>query len=196
MRGRISFKTKEKYRKSMRDVVQGLSRQVLVYKQPIKKGCDNCFYDKLTDSSSNKCKWIAAEARAKQAEYEAAGGTDLKYKYFKVGRCPVCQGKGYEEIERKVWVDCLVTWNPSEDSSNNLTFTPAGTEGSTVVRMKTDPKYFNTFTNCAKILVDGLECKLSKPPTLRGLGNQTTLIIMAFTTEKPSVDSGEIIKDY
>jgi hypothetical protein len=196
MRGRISFKTKERYRKSMRDVIKGLGRKVLVYKQPIKNECANCFFDKFTGTSSGKCKWSYTQAKDKQAEYEASGGSDLRYKYFRAGRCPVCRGKGYIEIPRKVWVDCLVTWNPSEDSANNLTFTPAGTEGSTVVRLKTDPKHFDIFKNCDKLEIDGIECKLSKPPTIRGLGNQTTLIIVAFTTEKPQLDSGEVIKEY
>jgi len=31
---------------------------------------------------------------------------------------------------------------------------------------------------------------------LRGLGTQAVLIITAFTTLKPSIDSNEIIKDY
>jgi len=194
VRGRIKFKTKERYRKAMQDVIKGLGRKVLVFKQPIKNECPNCFYDKFTSSSTGNCKWTAQEARDKQ---DALGpGAQLLYKFFRVGRCPVCKGRGYLETQRRSWVDCLVTWNPSEDSSNNLTFTPAGTEGSTVVRLKTDPKYFDTFKNCQKMLIDGIECKLSKPPTLRGLGNQTTLIIMAFTTEKPKLDSGEIIKEY
>jgi len=41
-----------------------------------------------------------------------------------------------------------------------------------------------------------VECKLSRPPILRGLGNQSVLIITAFTTEKPKIDSSEIIKEY
>jgi len=47
-----------------------------------------------------------------------------------------------------------------------------------------------------KIVVDGVECKLSRPPVMRGLGTQALLIITAFTTEKPKVSSSEVIKDY
>jgi hypothetical protein len=52
------------------------------------------------------------------------------------------------------------------------------------------------FKNCSRIVVDGVECKLSKPPILRGLGTQAILIVSAFTTEKPRVSSDEFIKDY
>ena len=91
----------------------------------------------------------------------------------------------------------LIIWDPgSRGSQNTLTYTAAGTEGSTIVQLKADPKYYDLFKNCKKMEVDGIECKISKPPILRGLGTQAVLIITAFTTEKPKIDSGEIIKDY
>jgi hypothetical protein len=194
-RTRISKRVKEKHKKAIRNVVKGLSRKVLVYQQPKKAECPNCYYDKFTDSSTGKCKWTAYEAYTKQ---QALGtGADLRYKYFKYGRCPVCRGKGYLETQRKTWADCLVIWDPSgRGAQNDLTFTPAGTEGSTIVQLKTDPKYYDLFKNSKKLEVDGIECKISKPPVLRGLGVQAVLIITAFTTEKPKIDSGEIIKDY
>jgi hypothetical protein len=132
-----------------------------------------------------------------QTQYELDGGTALRYKYFSCGRCPVCHGLGYIETQRRRWVNCLVTWDPNLGASTNtLTFTPAGIEGSTIVQLKTDPKNEDIFKNSSKIIVDDIECKLSRPPIVRGLGNQTTLVITAFTTEKPTIDSDEIIKDY
>lgn len=197
VRGRIRPKTKARYQKRIRDVVQGLSRKVAIYRQPLKSECPNCYYDKLTDRSTGKCKWTLAQALTKQAEWAAAGNVSTHYKYFLKGRCPVCKGRGYIETARRTWADCLVTWDPdARGFGNEMTYTPAGTEGSTIVQLKTDPKYFDAFRNCQKIVVDGIECKLSKPPVLRGLGNQALLIITAFTTEKPSVDSGERVKDY
>jgi len=194
-KNRIRPKTKDRYKQTMRNVVKGLSRKVMIYKQPIKSECPNCYFDKFTNRSSGKCKWTPAEAETKQN----ALGTDaaLRYAYFRFGRCPVCRGLGYLETQRRTWADCLVTWNPPERrGGNEMIYTPAGTEGSTVVRLKTDPKYYNDFKNCTKIVVDGIECKISRPPVLRGLGNQTLLIVVAFTTDKPQIDSGEIIKDY
>jgi len=194
-RNRISRKVKETFRKSMRNVIDGLSRKVLIYKQPLKSECPNCFYDKFTDSSTGKCKYSAAEAPLKQAEWEAQGNETLRYKYFLKGRCPVCKGQGYIEVARKTWIDALVIWDPSTQG-NAMTYTPAGTEGSTVVQLKTDPKYFDTIKNCSRIVVDGIECKISRPPILRGLGTQAILIITAFTTEKPKIASDEFVKDY
>jgi len=192
---RISKRVKEKHKKAIRNVIKGLSRKVEVYKQPRKLECPNCYYDKFTESSTGKSKWTAVEALTKQAEYEAGGGESLRYKWFKHGRCPVCRGQGFLTVKRKVWADCIVTWDP-QAGRNSVTYTPAGTEGSTIVQLKTDPKNYDLFKNSDRIVVDGVECKLSKPPILRGLGTQSVLIITAFTTEKPSIDSGEIIKDY
>jgi RNA polymerase subunit RPABC4/transcription elongation factor Spt4 len=196
VRGRISPKTKDRFRKSIRDVVKGLSRKVQIYKQPIKQECPNCYYDKLTGRSTGKCKWSVQEAEDKQRDWALQNPGTTRYKYFRVGRCPICRGEGYLEIKRRAWADCLVIWNPENRYNNELTYTAAGTEGSTLVQLKTDPKHYDTFKNCDSIIVDGVNCKLSKPPVLRGLGNQAVLIISAFTTEKPKLDSGEIIKEY
>jgi len=196
VRGRISPKTKERFRKSIRDVIKGLSRKVLIYKQSIKTECMNCYFDKMTGCSTGKCKWSVGEAVQKQAEWEATHPSEVRFKWFRVGRCPICRGDGYLEIKRRTWVDCLVIWNPGSRYDNETVYTPAGTEGSTIVQLKTDPKYYDIFKNCTAIIVDGVACKLSKPPILRGLGNQSVLIISAFTTDKPKLDSGEIIKEY
>lgn len=197
VRGRISPKTKQRFQKSIRDVVKGLSRNVAIYKQPSKSECPNCYYDKLTNKSTGKCKWTIAQALSNQADWITSGGIGTRYKYFLKGRCPVCRGQGYLETARRTWASCLVTWDPdARGFGNQMTYTPAGTEGSTIVMLKTDPKYYDTFKNCQKIVIDGVECRLSRPPLLRGLGNQALLIITAFTTEKPSIDSGEIVKDY
>jgi len=197
---RISRRVKEKFQKTIRNVVKGLSRKVLIYKQPIKNECPNCYFDKLTHSSTGKCRFSAAEVASKRQDWIDDGKNvldfDALYKFFKHGRCPICHGKGFLEIQRRTWIDALVIWDPSGRSTNDLTFTPAGTEGSTIVMLKTEPKYYDLFKNSSKILVDGVECKMSKPPILRGLGSQAILIITAFTTEKPKIDNDEIIKDY
>jgi hypothetical protein len=167
----------------------------------------------MTGRSTGKCRWTAAQAVQKQMEWEAANpytgnpgepsascigvSQEYRYKYFVKGRCPVCLGKGYLETKRKRWIDAVVAWDPSQrGSGNQMVYTPAGTEGSTIVQLKTDPKYYDLFKNSESLLIDGVECKMSRPPILRGLGNQAILVITAFTTEKPKIDTEEIIKDY
>jgi len=194
-RTRISKRIKEKHQSAIQNVIKGLSRKVEIYKQPKKLECPNCYYDKFTDVSTGKCKWTPVGAMEQQTAYELLGYIDVRYKYFKFGRCPVCRGQGYLTIQRRTWADCLVNWDPSS-SKNSITYTAAGTEGSTIVQLKTDPKNYDIFKNSKRIIVDGVECKLSRPPILRGLGTQAVLLITAFTTEKPSIDSGEIIKEY
>ena len=189
----VGIKTKDGYKRSMRELVKNLGRSVDVYKSSIKKECTNCFYDKTTDASTGKCRWTAVEASAKQA---ASGNTKLMYKFFRVGRCPVCLGKGFTEIHRREVVTCLVNWNPSEDNTNDLVYSSAGSTGSTFVRLKTDPKYLNLFKDSVKIVIDGIDCILTGPPVIRGLGNQTTLIVLAYTSNKSSNKNDEIVKEY
>jgi len=196
VRDRISPKTRNRFKRAIRDVVSGLSRKIKVYKQPIKVDCPNCYYDKLTASSTGKCRWTLSEAIQKQQDYELTNPGVIRYKWFSVGRCPICKGLGFLETKRKVWIDCLVIWDPESRSGNDVTYTPAGTEGSTSLQLKTHPKHYDLFKNCSKIVVDNIDCKLSKPPVTRGLGNEAVLIISAFTTEKLKVDRSEIIKDY
>jgi hypothetical protein len=193
---RISQKAKRNFQKGIKNVIKGLSRRVLIYMHSKKSECPNCLFSKFDNRSTGTCKWTLIETIQKQALWVAAGNTSIKYKYFLRGRCPVCTGKGYLEVLRKRWVDCLITWNPQGRYGNEMVYTIAGSEGSTIVALKTDPNHFDLFKNCDKIVIDGVECKLSRPPLLRGLGNQAVLTIMAFTTEKPKVDTDEIIKDY
>jgi len=197
MRNRVSKRIKEKHKKTIRSVIKGFSRRVEVYKQPKLFVCPNCYFDKFSQTSTGKCKWSPVQAIIKQQEWEDAGNTTIRYKYFLKGRCPICNGIGYIEILRKTWIDALVTWDPSARGyGNSMTYTPAGSEGSTIVALKTDPKHFTLLKNSTKLVVDGVGCKIAKPPILRGLGTQAILIVTAFTTDKPSIDSDEIIKDY
>lgn len=180
----------------MKSFIKDLSRPVLVYKNPATYECPNCYYDRLTDTSTNTCKWTLNEAIQKQIIYEAAGGTGVRFKYFARGRCPVCKGTGKLSIQRKVWVNCKITWDPTQGSQNNLTFMPAGFEGATVVELKTDPKNIEVFSNSTKIVVDEIECLLSKPPSNRGIGNEVVLVVTAFSTDKLIKDKVDIIKSY
>lgn len=195
--GRIREKTKDRFKLIMQDVIKGLGRRIQVYKQSIRSECPNCFFDKMANSSTGKCKWTALEAQTKQTEYETTVGNvgGLMYKFFKVGRCPVCKGKGFLETHRKVWVDALVTWNP-ENRNNAISYTSAGTEGATLIELKTDIKFFELFKSCEKVVVDGTTCKLAKVPVIRGLGNKTVLVVTVFTTDTIALPSDEILKKY
>lgn len=194
-RTRIYDKTKDRFKQAMRDIARDLGRQVKVYTLIKRSECPNCFYDKATDSSTGKCKWATPlEARAKQQEYElATGSTDLRYKFFKVGRCPVCKNIGYLATYKRHWIQCLVNWDVDDSSA---IYTQAGKDSTSFVELKTDPKYLNLFLNCVRLEVDGITCKIEYPPTMRGLGNQTLLLIRAMTDTKLSKTSNEKFKDY
>lgn len=192
---RIYQKTKDRFKQTMREVTRDLGHQVKVYTLIKRNECPNCFYDKATESSTGKCKWATPlEARAKQQEYElTTGSTDLRYKFFKVGRCPVCKNLGYLATYKRRWVQCLVNWDVDD---NTAVYTQAGKDSTSFVDLKTDPKYLNLFLNCTSLEVDGVVCKIESPPTVRGLGNQTILLIRAFADSKLNKRNNEKFKDY
>jgi hypothetical protein len=191
---RISNFTKNKYTHIIRDIVSDLGRPVEVFKKPTKHECFNCFFDKLTNSSTNNCKWTLSEALQMQSDYEFSGGIGTKYKYFSTGRCPICKGKGYLETQTRVRIKCKIIWDPEFDGALNVD--SSGVSGSTNVELKTDPKYRQILTDCAYMMVDGAKCVLAKPPVLRGIGEKSILVILAFTTDNISLPKDDDKKDY
>ena len=82
MKKRVSAYTKERYKKIIGSLIEGLSKPVEVFKKPVKHECTNCYFDKTTNSSTNMCKWTLPETLQKQQEYIDSGGITIKYKYF------------------------------------------------------------------------------------------------------------------
>jgi hypothetical protein len=171
---RIKHKTKQRFKKTWKGVVKGLGRRIVVYLSDIKRECPNCYYDKVNRTSSGV--------------YKTGGST-----YFAVGRCPVCLGKGVLVTTRRRCIEGIVIWNPSGDNMNSLTFTEAGFEGATRVEIKTDICNLELIKNAKYVLVDGLKCKLSNPPIIRGIGGKDLLVAQFFTTDKPKKGSGEYL---
>ena len=166
---RIGFKAKDRFKKIMDRFIDGLGRDVFVYLTPTRSECPNCYYDSRNNRSSGIPK------------VDSSSPT-----YFITGRCPVCYGKGVLTTSRRKKIHALVIWDPSGEGLNTLTFTEAGYEGATKVQIKTDPIYHNYIKNSEYMLIDGLKCKLSNPPILRGVGSKSVLVAEFFTTEKLS----------
>lgn len=191
-RDRISTRTKIKFRNSARDLINSLSRPVAVYSEPTKTECPNCFFDKTTNLSTGVCKWTAIEALNKQNEWIVAGNTTVMYKYFVRGRCPICKGVGFLTEDIITYVDCVINWN----STNDTTQTSAGREGSNIVKLKTEPANFELFITSTKLIIDGVTCKLARPPILNGIGGTHIMNLVAYTSSKLDPNSGEFIADY
>jgi hypothetical protein len=141
-----------------------------------KNECPNCYYDKVNRTSSGIPKVSPGDPN-----------------YFTVGRCPVCHGKGVLTTARKRCIQGIVIWNPAGDEMNSLTFTQAGFEGATRVEIKTDPCYLDLIKQAERVVIDGINCKLSNPPIIRGIGGKQILVALFFTTDKPRIDSGETL---
>jgi hypothetical protein len=173
---RIKYKTKDRFKKTWSNLVNGIGRQVVVYLPDTEHECPNCYYDKVNRSSSGVAKVSPGNPN-----------------YFIVGRCPICRGKGVLVTVRRRCIEAVVLWNPSGSGMNELTFTEAGYEGATKVEIKTDPCNLDLIRRCKYAVIDGIVCKLSNPPILRGMGDKLLMSVYFFTVEKPNPDSGEFI---
>ena len=193
MKKRVSKYTKARYKKIVGSLINDLSKSVEVFKKPVKYECPNCYFDKTTNASTNTCKWTLPETLQKQQEYLDSGGLGLKYKFFSKGRCPICKGKGFLESVRKQWVNCKITWNPMDTSE--FLVGPSGIDTKLFVELKTDPKYLKLFTNCDIIKIGEVSCNLYKPHIIRGLGNDSVLVVIAFS-EQVLVSDDEVNKEY
>lgn len=176
-RDRLLFsKTKSRFKQTWDRVVDGLARQILVYLSDIESECPNCYYDKVNRRSSGVAK-VAPSSPT----------------YFTVGRCPVCLGKGVLTTSRRRCITGIVNWVPGGSSMNELTFTESGFEGATKIEVKTDPCHLDLMKQCKYVVIDGVRCKLSNPPLLRGIGEQHLLVMEFFTERKPLQGSGETV---
>ncbi len=193
MKKRVSNYTKARYKKIVGSLINDLSKAVEVFKKPLKNECPNCYFDKTTNTSTNTCRWTLPETLQKQQEYVNSGGIGIRYKFFSKSRCPICKGKGFLEVFRKQWVNCKVTWNPLDTS--DFLVGPSGIDTKLLVELKTDPKYLQLFSTCDTIKIGDISCKLYKPPIVRGLGNDSILVVIAFTDQV--IDESTIVdKDY
>jgi hypothetical protein len=63
-------------------------------------------------------------------------------------------------------------------------FTEAGKESDTIVRLKTDPCYYDLIRTSKYAVIDGQKCELVEPPILRGLGSQKVLVALFVVPDK------------
>jgi hypothetical protein len=94
---------------------------------------------------------------------------------------------------RRKCIEGVIIWNPSGNRLNQLTHTEAGYEGATKVELKTDPCYLDLIKRAKYMVIDGVKCRLSTAPLLRGIGEQSILVVTLFAVSKPSPDSGETL---
>lgn len=171
---KIGSKAQKRWKQSMARLVDGLGRKIIVYLQDKRSECPNCYYDKVHDKSSGV--------------YKDGGSASFTY-----GRCPICAGKGVITTSRKKCIGGMVIWNPQGNATNSLTFGEAGMEGATSVEIKTDVCNLDIIKDAKYVVLDGIKCKMSNPPIIRGVGGKSVLIAYFITMHKPRTDSGEYI---
>jgi len=173
-RKKVGSKSKKRFKRSWDRVVDGLGRRVTIYMPPTERECPACYYDKVNKTSSGVSKLSPGDPN-----------------YFTVGRCPVCFDRGVLITERRRCIEAIVIWDPAGNKMNSLTFGEPGFEGATRVELKTDPCHLDLIKQSKYAVIDGIQCKLSNPPIIRGIGEKHLLVAHFFTTDKPKVDSGE-----
>lgn len=172
---KIGTKANKRWKQSMSRLVDGLGRRILVYLPDKRLECPNCYYDKVHDKSSGIPK-VASSSPT----------------YFTSGRCPVCAGRGVIITARRRCIEGMVIWNP-QGNSNSLSFGESGFEGATSVEIKTDVCHLDLIKEAKYVVIDGVYCRLSSPPIIRGVGGKSILIATFFTSDKPSKGSGEYV---
>lgn len=113
---------------------------------------------------------------------------------FTRSRCPVCLGEGFlrNEIILSKCIEALVRWNPAgNDGRETLVSTPAGFEGSDVVRVEVAKCHFSLLRDSEHVLIDGIKCTLIRPPVFRHLSD-VDITVAAFLM---SVEVGHSSRD-
>jgi hypothetical protein len=157
------------------------SKYIYLYGTPDKEDCPNCLA--LPDGSSS-------------GTYDSTFttpvvifGETITPTSFTRGRCPICSGKGNLEQESKQGIKAIIRWNPSGDG--DLDITAAGLEGYNIVLVKADRKYYEKIRDCNKAEIEGIECVLLSPPTIRFVGSIDVSVIAYFSSK----DVGHSIRE-
>ena len=169
------------YRDLIKDVVKDLGESIYVYGPPEEADCPNCLYDLTTGQSKNVFDTTFVSAVTIFDKL-------ISPKSFTRGRCPVCKGKGKLYNRAPSNIRALVKWR-SEDG--DMEHTPAGVEGSNIVRVKARRSSYERLRDCEYAVIDGVKCLLVKPPVFRGLGKQDELVVAYFQ----AVDVGHSVKE-
>jgi len=152
-----------------------LSRKLYLKLEPNKEDCPNCLTSATGDSLDKFDSSFVTPVEI--------FGNIISPSSFSRGRCPVCYGKGYLEQENIVCIRGLVLWNPiGEDSRGDLQRTPVGIEGYNIVQVKADKCYYESLRDCVGAVIDGVDCELQVPPTLRNVGPVEITAVAYFIT--------------
>lgn len=169
------------YKQLIKDIINDLGETLYLYYKPKKEWCPNCLIDKASHASKNifNSSFISPIT---------IFGNLVSPKSFTLGRCPVCKGTGELLDYSPVSIRGVVKWRPQYSEQEN---TPAGLEGENIVRVKAKKIFYEKIRDCDYAMIDGVRCKLMKPPIIRVLGGTDELVVAFFET----VEIGSSIKE-
>jgi len=163
----ISDEVKRTYQKLMKDLIKDAGQQVDIYGIPEEADCPNC----LSDLVTGKSKGVYDTTFLSPTTIFGNVITPLS---FSRGRCPVCKGEGKLFNRTPYKVKALIRWNPT---AGEMEVSPVGREGHSVVRIKTEPCYYEKVRDSEFIIVDGVRCELIRPPILKGIGKRDAAVV-------------------
>ena len=173
--GIIPSGLKKEIHKKFTQIKNEVGKSILIYTEPLKEDCPNCLGDH-TGASTNQFDSSFV------APVEIFGEIITPQSFSRI-RCPVCHGVGYLESEVSTYVKAIVRWNPpSEMVGGVLEPTPAGVEGKNAVRIKTDRCYYNIIRDSVKAVIDGVDCVLYLPPSIRRVGSEDIMVVAYFVS--------------
>ncbi|HEC67147.1 MAG TPA: hypothetical protein ENI23_17860 [bacterium] len=151
-----------------------IAKVIIVYKAPSSdqsQDCPNCY----SDTSGVSTGVFDSSFVTPETIYEIL----ITPQSFTRGRCPVCLGIGFLINTQVITVPLrgMVRWNPSSDGE--MEFSVAGTEGTNIVQIKTDKRYYEDIRDSDYIMISGVKCELISPPVFRGVGS-TDITVVAY----------------
>lgn len=158
---------KNEIRAKFGELIRENSKSICVYSPSLTEGCPNCIEDHTGASTNVYDSGFIAPVTIFDRVITPTP--------FTRGRCPVCLGKGVLEQEVKSTIKVLVRWNPM--SKGTMEKTPGGIEGANVVLIKASKCHYDLIRDCIKAVVDGVECTLYLPPTIRSEGSVDMAVI-------------------
>jgi len=180
----IPRSVKKQFKAKFDDYMKAMGKSIDVYLDPYEVGCPNCIFDSVQEVSANVYNEqfkrpvnIFPSTHAERIVYPVPFNvltvSGVQYdptiqnpKILKTTVCPVCKGTGILISANKICLTAVVTWGPKEEFLE----LSAGREGQPICRIKTFNCNYSVVRDATKFVVEGIECKLHRPPRVKGLG--------------------------
>lgn len=185
----VSKAVREHYKRVTQQVIKDLSQPFYIIQEtPNFVDCPNCIWDSINKKSSNvfNASFVTP--------ITVFSGTDQQRLVspisFTDSRCPVCLGEGQLFTARELCIHAMVNFVRPGDSGAKYYDLPAGKEGVNFAIIKTQVCFYDLLArNDTFIIHNNIKCEKYRPPMVRGLGGDPSIVEMVVQT----TESGELV---